>query len=617
MTFISRASHLKRASAAAVVSCAAFLSAACTGEVSSDNPSGPGVGGSGSTSVGGRGASVGGGPAAGAAVGNPQGGNGTAGNGTPPSGVGGSAGAGASGPGSGGSASSVPRTTGGSSLRLLTKPEYLAALKSLFGTLTTPLEPPDDTSVGGFIAIGAATNSVNPTGVDAYEVTSRAVVAEVFGDKARWQGLVACTPQENLSDACVETFVKTFGKKAFRRALTDAETQQWVKVGRDAAALAGTAAHGLSTVISGFLQSPNFLYRVETTALDVSIDRLKYDGRTMADRLAFFLTGAPPTAELVAAAESGKLDTAEGVRTAAMGMLNDPGLVSRLTGFFYEWGQLDLVMTAEKNPDMFPNFSESLRNSMREGARLFLEKVVLAPGADMRALFDSNQTFADAALAPYYGVAPPASGFAQFTVPAEQKRAGIMGQVGMITAHSKPDHSSPTARGVFMLRNFLCTIPPPPPPGVLTELKVDPTLTTRQRLELHRSDPLCANCHALFDPMGMALEHFDSVGKYREMEGGHAVDASGTFLDAQKSPFNGLAELGAIMRNDPAVMECLLRYFYRNVNARQDDKYDESQIDGMAASLSSRGYVFRDMIADLVVSDAFRSAPRVPLAPEM
>jgi hypothetical protein len=554
MTFISRASHLKRASAAAVVSCAAFLSAACTGEVSGDDTSGPGVGGTGSTTVGGRGASVGGGSAAGAAVGNPQGGNGTAGTGSPPSGVGGSAGAGASGPGSGGSASTVPRTTGGSSLRLLTKPEYLAALKSLFGTLTTPLEPPDDTSVGGFIAIGAVKNSVNPTGVDAYEATSRAVVAEVFGDKARWQGLVACTPQENLSDACVETFVKTFGKKAFRRALTDAETQQWVKVGRDAAALAGTAAHGLSTVTSGLLQSPNFLYRVETTALDVSIDRLKYDGRTMA---------------------------------------------------------------AEKNPDMFPNFNESLRSSMREGARLFLEKVVLAPGADMRALFDSNQTFADAALAPFYGLTAPASGFAQLTIPPEQKRGGIMGQVGMIAAHSKPDHSSPTARGVFMLQNFLCTVPPPPPVGVITELTIDPTLTTRQRVELHRKEPLCANCHALFDPMGMALEHFDSVGKYREMESGQPVDASGTYLDANKSAFNGLAELGAIMRNDPAVMECLLRYFYRNVNGRQDDKYDEAQIDGMAASLSSRGYVFRDMIADLVVSDAFRSAPRVPLAPEM
>ena len=617
MTFISRASHLKRASAAAIVSCAAFLSAACTGEVSGDNsPVGPGVGGTGNGAVGGKG-SVGGSPAAGATVGNPQGGNGTAGNGTPPSGVGGAAGAGASGPGSGGSASSVPRTTGGSSLRLLTKPEYLAALKSLFGTLTTPLEPPEDTSVGGFIAIGAAKNSVNPTGVDAYEATSRAVVAEVFGDKARWQGLVACTPQENLSDVCVETFVKAFGKKAFRRALTDAETQQWVKLGRDAAALAGTAAHGLSTVTSGFLQSPNFLYRVETTALDVSIDRLKYDGRTMADRLAFFLTGAPPTADLLAAAESGKLDTAEGVRTAAMGMLNDPSLVSRLTGFFYEWGQLDLVMTAEKDPDIYPNFSESLRNSMREGARLFLEKVVLAPGADMRALFDSNQTFADATLAPYYGLTAPASGFAQLTIPPEQKRGGIMGQVGMIAAHSKPDHSSPTARGVFMLRNFLCTVPPPPPTGVITELTIDPTLTTRQRVELHRSEPLCANCHALFDPMGMALEHFDSVGKYREMESGQPVDASGTYLDANKTPFKDLAELGAIMRNDPAVMECLLRYFYRNVNGREDDKYDEAQIDGMAASLSSRGYVFRDMIADLVVSDAFRSAPRVPIAPEM
>jgi hypothetical protein len=379
--------------------------------------------------------------------------------------------------------------------------------------------------------------------------------------------------------------------------------------------LAGTAAHGLSTLTSGLLQSPNFLYRVESNALDATNDRLKYDGRSMADRLAFFLPGGPASAELLAAAESGQLDTAEGVRAAATPMLNDPGLVSRLTAFFYEYTQADLVMSAAKSPELFPDFNESLRNSMREGTRLFLEKVVLAPGTDVRALFDSNQTFADAALARIYGLTPPASGFAQFTLPPEQGRVGVMGQAGMLAAHSKPDHSSPTARGVFMLFSFFCTTPPPPPEGVITELVIDPTKSTRERLEDHRAMPLCAGCHALFDPLGMALEHFDSVGRYRDTENGHAINPSGTLFDG--TMFAGSAELGAALRSSEAVTECLLRNFYRNVNGRDDDAYARSQIEGMAASLSSRGYVFRDMVADFVVSDAFRSAPRVPITGDM
>jgi hypothetical protein len=531
--------------------------------------------------------------------------------------VGGSAGAGSAGAGgTAGSGPSVPRTTGGALLRLLNQAEYLASLESLFGNVTSTLDLPPDTSAGGFISLGASRVSVNSAAADKYEIASRAVVAEVFGDMARWQTLVGCAPQANLSDACVDTFVRAFGKRAFRRDLSEPELQQWLEVAREAAALAGSAAEGLKTLASGFLQSPNFLYRVETNTLDPAIDRLKYDGRSMADRLAFFLTGAPPSADLLAAAASGQLDTAEGVRTAAAPMLSDPGMVGRLTSFFYEYTQLDVLTVVEKNPEMYPNFNASLRNSMREGTRLFLEKVVLAPGADVRSYFDGNQAFVDAALAPIYGVTASGSGFTQITLTPESGRAGIMGQAGVLAAHSKPDHSSPTARGLFMMTAFFCTEPEPVPGDVDTTLPIDPTLTTRQKLELHRTKPSCAGCHALFDPMGMALEHFDSIGQYRETENGLAIDASGT-LEDEVTAFDGAVELGAALRGSDKVMDCLLKNFYRNVNGRADDKYDTAQIAAMKASLAARNYVFRDLVADFVVSDAFRSAPRVPLTGEM
>jgi hypothetical protein len=240
--------------------------------------------------------------------------------------------------------------------------------------------------------------------------------------------------------------------------------------------------------------------------------------------------------------------------------------------------------------------------------------VVLAPGADVRTFFDSDQTFADAVLAPIYGLPPPASGFEQFTLAPESGRAGILGQAAVIAAHSMPDHSSPTRRGIFMLQAFFCQTPEAPPDGAATSFTFDPTLTTRQNLELLRADPNCDACHAEFDPLGFALEHFDSIGRYRETENGFLIDASGTLKDG--TPFDDAADLGRALRENATVTECLLRNFYRNVNGRADDLYDQPQVDAMMASLSARDYVFRDLVADFVTSDAFRSAPALPLTGE-
>jgi hypothetical protein len=293
-------------------------------------------------------------------------------------------------------------------------------------------------------------------------------------------------------------------------------------------------------------------------------------------------------------------------------MLKDSALVDRLTAFFYEYAQAELVMKKEKSPVLFPTFNDSMRNSMREGIRLFLEKVVLAPGADVRSFFDSDQVFADEVLAPIYEVTAPSSGFAQFTLAAGSERAGIMGQAGVLAAHSAADHTSPTTRGLFMLRAFFCTVPDPPPGGVVptNPAAFDPMMTTRQKLEQIRVDPGCGECHVLFDPLGLALEHFDAIGRHRFSENGLTIDATGILDDG--TPFDGAVGLGKALRDSAQVTECLLRNFYRNVNGRADDLYDQPQVDGMVASLRSHDYVFRDLVADFVTSDAFRSAPAVP-----
>jgi len=499
-------------------------------------------------------------------------------------------------------------------LRLLTQAEYLASVQSLLGTLTTAMDLADDTSVAGFAAVGATQMSVTDTAATDYETASLAAAGEVFADSTRWQKLVGCTPKADLSDACVTTYIKTFGRSAFRRDLTADEVQQWLAVAKNAATLGGTAATGLSFATAGMLQSPNFLYRVETNKMDPSNGRLKYDGLSMASRLSYALTGRPPSAALLDAAAAGQLDTADGVRAAAAPLLSDPSVVDHMVAFFSEYAQLQQVLAVSKSTTLFPTFTSALQSSMLQGAQLFLKKIVLAPDADVRSFYDSNQTFVDASLAPLYGVKAPASGFGQVQLPATSGRAGILGQAALIAAQSQPDRTSPTRRGIFILESLLCTTPPSPPPGVVTDLTVDTTLTTRQQLEAHRMDPKCAGCHTLFDPLGLALEHFDPIGKYRDTENGLPIDATGT-MNAATGPvsFDGEAQLGTVLRQNSAVLTCLLRNFYRNVNGRAEDDEDVDQIVNLLQTLSTDGYSWSKFLADFVASDAFRSAPALPI----
>jgi len=400
----------------------------------------------------------------------------------------------------------------------------------LLGTISAPLVLPADTSLAGFVSIGASEVAVSASAVALYETATLAATAEVFADEARWQKLVGCQPKADLSDACVVSFIQRFGKRAYRRDLIEVEQNKWLQVGQDIAQLPGSsAAQGLSTIVSGMLQSLYFLYRVEINKLDRGTGRLQYDGRSMATRLAFLLTGGPPSDELLAAAAARPLATAPGVRTAAEPLLNDPSAIDRMAEFFSELSQARRVSVVQKSPQLFPSFNAALQSSMLQATQLFIQNIVLAPGADVRSLYDSDQTFVDATLAPLYGVSAPASGFMQIKLGPEAARAGILGQAAVIAGHSAPEHSSPASRGVFILENFLSQDLPDPPAGVITSLGTDdPTLTTRQKMEQTVADKSCAICHAAFDTLGYALEHFDSIGQYRATERGLPIDASGT-----------------------------------------------------------------------------------------
>jgi hypothetical protein len=527
-----------------------------------------------------------------------------------PNGTGGSGQTGGS-PGVGGGAPGpVDLSKGGPKLRVLTQSEYLGSIKELLGTISAELKLPEDRFPGGYATTGGSEVAINASAVTMYEAASRAATAEVFADAARWPTVVGCQPQADLSDACVTTFITTFGKRAFRRDLAPAEVSKWLAVGQETAQLAASAAPGLAAIVSGLLQSPYFLYRIDVNQLDESIGRLKYNGPSMATRLSYLLTGRPPSDALLSAAAMGQLDTAEGVKTAAAPLLNDPNAVEGMAVFFREFSQTRLVSAVEKSAEMFPSFNPTMRTSMLQAADLFIKDVVLAPGADVRSFFNSDKTYVDATLAPIYGVTAPASGFMQITLGPETKRGGILGQAAVIAGHSQSDHNSPTRRGLFISNAFLCQIPPSPPDGVVTVLPPDPNKTTRQELDLHRTSESCKACHALFDPLGFALENFDSIGQFRTMEDGQPIDATGT-LDG--AAFDGAAQLGATLAQNPRVMACFMDNFYRAANGVVNTSADSAVIAKLTETMAAKGYIWRDIVAEFVASDAFRSAPAAAL----
>lgn len=603
------------AMAAALLSGLLALSMGCTGTASPGSENG-----SGAKSGGGGNSGSGSGSGSGASQGSGGSGAKSGSGGTPGTGSGGSGGTNGSGSGGtsggGGTGGNVVRSTGGVTLRRLTRAEYLASVQALLGTLTTQLAPPDDDlQVAGFVAVGASTLAVTDTAGTAYEDSSLKATAEVFGDTQRWQKLVGCAPRADLSDACVTTYIKNFGRSAFRRDLTNDEVTQWVGVAKNAATLAGTAAQGLATVTSGFLQSPYFLYRIETNKLDSSNGRLKYDGISMAHRLSYLLTGGPPSTDLLTSATSGKLDTADGVATAAAPFLSAPSLTDRMTAFFNEYSQGPQVLAISKSTTLFPSFTDPLKNSMYQSLQLFLKNIVVAADADVRSFYDSDQTFVDANLATLYGVKAPASGFAQVKLDSSTTRAGILGQAAVLAGQSQSDRTSPTRRGLFVYQSLYCNPPPQVPPGVnidLPPIDMSHPVTRRKQLEDHRSQPMCAGCHGLFDPFGFASEHFDALGQYRATENGLQIDTTGQ-IGTDGPKFDGVAQLGKVLRQDPDVISCLLRNLYRNANGRAEDDQDMDQIKNLASSLGARNYVWSKFLADFVVSDAFRSAPALPV----
>ena len=241
---------------------------------------------------------------------------------------------------------------------------------------------------------------------------------------------------------------------------------------------------------------------------------------------------------------------------------------------------------------------------MREETRRFIQHVAFE-GGDFSELFDADYTFVNDVLAAHYGIAGTfGPEFVQVPLPPEQKRGGVLGHASVLSVLANVSSTSPTHRGKFVRETLLCSTIPAPPPGVSTDLPVgDGTETLRERLEVHMTDPSCAGCHVLMDPIGFALESYDGVGAFRTTDNAKPVDDASE-LDGVA--IAGAAQLGSALADNESSHACLIRNLYRHATGHIETGSELDILEGVTAAYVDSGYDLSTALVDIVASPAFR-----------
>ncbi len=500
-------------------------------------------------------------------------------------------------------------------LRRLTRVEFENSVRDLLGPVDLgPVEV--DSEVEGFLSVGAARVALSPAGVATYEAALDTATAQAFADPIAAASLVACMPSSPADMECMRESIAAFGRRAWRRPLTSEELDRYLAVATDAGETSGDGTAALRHAIWGLLQSPYFLYRVELGEPSADDDgRVKFSSWEMASRLSFTLWATSPDETLLDAAEADALATPEGITAQATRMLADPRARKGVMNFVAELYSLWRLREKNKDPALFPEWTPTLKDAMRADLLARVEEVVFDDPRDVFELYDGKKAFVNNELARLYGLPElEPDAFRAVTLPDGDPRRGLITSALVLAMNSSPLRTSATARGLFITDKLLCMSVPPPPDDVETDFddedEGDPGepvvhRTLREKLESHREDPKCSGCHNMTDPIGLALEHFDTTGRYRETDLGLQIDASGE-LDGV--PFADASELAGVLRDHPRAASCLISKL-QTYTAGRPPLDEESELgSSLLAAFESADHRFDALLLALVSHDDFRFA---------
>jgi hypothetical protein len=491
-----------------------------------------------------------------------------------------------------------------SSLRRLTVAQYQASIRDVFGAaipFSTELEP--DTELSGFSSIGAATVGLSAHATEQFETVALEIAQKALADPARRMALGGCAPAGVTDDACTRKVLQTVGRRAWRRPLTDEETGRFLGVARNAQTVLNDWLGGLAYGVSGLLQSPFFLYRVELGATDAKDpSRVVLDDYEVATRLAYFLWSTTPDDALLDAAGARQLLTGAGLATQAQRLLASPRAAEGMQTFFTELYRLQKLDSMPQLASKFPLVTPTLGASMRTETLRVLDDVAFGRDADFREIFDSRATFVNGELAKLYGLTGiTGANFVPAMLPATGPRAGLLGHASFLAVSSTPTRGSATRRGKFIREMVLCQGIPAAPPDI-EPLPETGGGTAKQRLTTHRTVASCAACHVKMDPIGLALENFDGIGAYRTTDAGQTIDASG---DLDGMAFSSPVELAALLKNHPNSATCVARNVFRYALGHLEGNGEADAIQQITKGFSDGGYRFKALLTAVTASPSF------------
>jgi hypothetical protein len=430
------------------------------------------------------------------------------------------------------------------------------------------------------------------------------------GNTPSRQRIFVCRPAGVSNEAsCARTIISTLARRAYRRPVTDADLAVPLDFYEQGRARAGFET-GIELALRALLISPQFLFRIEQAPKGVATNAAyRVSDVNLASRLSFFLWSSMPDDELLTEAIGGRLSRPAVLEQQVRRMLADPRSDALVRSFAGQWLYLRNLAEAKPDPRLFTDFDDNLRQAFRRETELFFESIIKEDRSVLDML-SANYTFLNERLAKHYRV-PNVYGshFRRVALGEDSGRAGLLGHGSILTVTSYATRTSPVLRGKWILENILGTPPPPPPPNVppLEETQSGgPVLSMRERMIQHRANPACASCHRVMDPLGLSMENFDAIGRWRTQdEARRTIDASGGLPDG--TAFAGMAGLRRALVERPELFvttmtEKLLTYAL----GRGLEHYDAAAVRAIVRNAQKNGYRFSSLVHGIVNSTPFQ-----------
>ena len=503
-----------------------------------------------------------------------------------------------------------PKDPGSFVIRRLTKTEYANTLRDLFEVSTDVADSlPDEVAGEGYM------NSLSPLQIEQYLLISEEVLRRVFPQddekilQSHQRLFQQAPPSPNDADQTLQHILNSFAKKAFRRPLNANEQATLLDVFELGTTNNLSYIDSIKLVLKAIMVSPQFLFITPADFPESDAKIIPLDDYQLASRLSYLLWLTLPDAELMDLADQGTLHNPAILESQISRLISDPKSAALFDGFGAQWLGIQDLQTKTFDAEKFPQIDTNYRRAMYMEASLFFQSVI-RENLSTRDLLDSDYTFINGSLAGIYGKSDTITGEEMQRVKLDDpNRGGIISMPAVLACTSFPDRTSPVIRGVWVLEKILGQHVPSAPPDVPAlgkpEGTTSQTLTLRELTERHRSDPVCANCHRLLDPIGFGLENYDAIGQWRSKdENGRPIDPSGTLPDG--SSFNQPSDLKQLlkMRNHEFarnLTERLMAYAL----CRRLEGYDAIVIDELMQSIADDDYRIQTIIRSVVTSYPF------------